>query len=414
MNLPLYKRLDHILSNWKGKVCVFGAGKMGTGEVYDLLRMTGIKIDCYIDNNVTPGTLVRENISVKSPVYLKENQCNYYVIACFGQYLRPQIEKQLSEYNVDNYCFICWEDLNSFFDELDLAPEYVKRRYSEIYDDELFILKQYREMTGMALDLHHPHTFNEKMQWIKINYRDPATINYVDKYKAKDLVASKIGNDYIIPTIGVWDRFGDILFDSLPEKFVLKCTHDSGSVAICHDRSMFDISRVQEKFERALKKNYFWHAREWQYRFITPRIIAEEYIGEDDEDIMDYKIFCFNGVPRIIQVDYDRFGNHRRNLYTTEWEYIDAAIKYPTEKEHIINKPDNLDEMLRIAECLSEGFIHVRVDLYDHNGRIYFGEMTFCHGAGYEHFSSKDLAIKMGDYIRIPTDEFRQKERKYE
>lgn len=402
----LYEMLEYIANEWHGKVCVFGAGRLGTGEVYKLLDMTGIKIDCYIDNYVEPGTKIREGIFVKPPEYLYEHANDYYVVACFGSGISGQIEKQLLQHGIINYSFIHKDNINHFYNiELKDAPLRIRKRYLELYDDEFFLAWKYKERTGEDLDLCNPKSFNEKLQWMKINYRDPQMIDYVDKSKAKKRVAKKIGEKYIIPTLAEWNRFEDIDFDFLPERFVLKCTHDSGSVAICKDKNSFDVEKTKALFERALKINYYWGAREWQYKYIHPKIIAEEFIGDGIEDINDYKIFCFDGVPKMIQVDYDRFGNHRRNLYTTDWQYIEGSILYPTDKEHIIEKPANLDEMLRVASVLSEGFIHVRVDLYNYAGRVYFGEMTFTHGAGYEQFTPPELGIKLGNYIKLPTDD---------
>lgn len=401
----LYEQIEFIINNWNGKVCIFGAGKLGAGKVYELIKMSGITIDCFVDNYVKPETIIRDGIYVKSPDYLYEHAEDYYVVACFGSVLRSQIEAQLQDHDINHYCFISWNDIEFFSDELENAPYHIKQRYIEIYDDELFLMKQYAEKTGHNLNLNLPRSFNEKLQWMKLNYRVPQMIEYVDKRKAKELVKSKIGAKYIIQTIGEWSRFDEIDFRLLPEKYVLKCTHDSGSVAICKDKKTFDIDKTRAAFEKALKKNYYWQAREWQYKYVRPQIIAEEYIGDGVHDIKDYKIFCFDGVPRIIQVDIDRFKDHRRNLYTTDWQYIDGSILYPTDKNYIVEKPRELEEMLQVARVLSEGFLHVRVDLYDYEGKVYFGEMTFTHGAGYEKFEPSELGLMMGDYIKLPIDD---------
>ena len=254
----IYEMLDYIVSEWNGKVCVFGAGELGSGKVYDLMKLSGIKIDCYIDNYVKAGTLVRDAIYVKAPEYLYEHSDEFYVVACFGGKYKDEIKDQLVKHGVSQYCFIDWKGVKCFFDDLDEAPIYIKQRYSEIYDDELFLMKQYKEMTGLELDLYHPRCFNEKLQWIKLNYRVPQMIAYADKYTAKELVRKRIGEVYIIPTIGIWDRFEEIDFESLPDRFVIKCTHDSGGVVICKDKETFNLEKARELFEKNLNRNYYF------------------------------------------------------------------------------------------------------------------------------------------------------------
>lgn len=269
--------------------------------------------------------------------------------------------------------------------------------------DESYLKKRYFYATGKKLDLNNPKTFNEKIQWLKIHDRKPEYIDMVDKYRVKGVVSNLIGEEYIIPTLGVWNHFDEINFDQLPNKFVLKCTHDSGGVIIVHNKESLKKRSAKRKIENSLKKNFYYLGREWPYKNVKPRIIAESFI-EDSEKLVpeDYKIFCFNGIPKLIQVDYDRFTGHKRNLYTTDWKYIDASIEYPSDAGYIIDPPLKLDEMLRLASKLSTGIPHVRVDFYYVNNKIYFGEMTFYHGSGLEKFSSKDLEDIMGQWIAIP------------
>lgn len=226
----------------------------------------------------------------------------------------------------------------------------------------------------------------------------------VDKYAVKQYVAQRIGTRYIIPTLGIWDRVEDVDFQGLGERFVLKCTHDSGSAVLCDDRASFDWITAEKHLRECMRRNYYWQSREWPYRNVKPRIIAEPYlVDESGVELKDYKFFCFHGEPKLIQVDYDRFHDHKRNLYTTDWEYIPAMIQYPTDPAHEIPRPAALDEMLRIAANLSQGIPHVRVDLYQCDGQVYFGELTFHHGGGMEHFDPESLACQMGDWIVLPS-----------
>ena len=279
------------------------------------------------------------------------------------------------------------------------------RRYGA-YDkmsDEDFLKLSYRINTGRELNLDDPKTFNEKLQWLKLYNRNPAYTNMVDKYAVKFLVSDRIGNEYIIPTIGLWEHFEDIDFDALPNQFVLKCTHDSGGIAICKDKSLFDYKRAKYILGRSLKRDYFWGGREWAYKNVPPRIIAEPYIvDESGFELKDYKIHNFNGEPKLIQVDFGRFSDHKRNIYTTDWQFVDATICYPNDPERQIERPSRLEEMLDISRTFAKGIPYVRTDLYVIGDKILFGEFTFYHGGGMERITPESLNVKMGEWIEFP------------
>lgn len=271
--------------------------------------------------------------------------------------------------------------------------------------DETYLKVLYQNRTGKKLNLENPKSYNEKLQWLKLYYRRPEMSMMVDKCEVKDYVSKLIGKDHVIPTIGVWDRFEDIDFNKLPSEFVLKCTHDSGGILIC--RNKFELDFVKEKniFDKYLKNNYFFSGREWPYKNVKPRIIAEELmVDESGKELKDYKIFCFDGNPRFIQVDYDRFNGHKRNLYTLDWEYIDAMIEFPTDPLHEIKKPEKLDEMLEFSRVLSKGFPHMRTDFYSINNNIYFGEITFFHGSGCEKFYPESFENKVSEMLKLPEE----------
>lgn len=268
--------------------------------------------------------------------------------------------------------------------------------------DKQYIRLAYRSSIGKKLNLNNPQNYNEKLQWLKLNDRNPLYIDLVDKFQVKRYVSEIIGEKYIVPTLGVWSCFDEINFDELPNQFVLKCTHDSGGIIICKDKKNFNIIQARKKITKLLKKNYYWQGREWPYKNVKPRIIAEKYmVDESGAELKDYKLFSFDGKVKLIQVDYDRFLNHKRNLYSIKWDYIDAEIEYPTDKNHIINKPKCLDELIMLSEKLSEGFPHLRTDFYIINGKIYFGELTFYHGSGLERFRPESLGMQMGEWINL-------------
>lgn len=268
--------------------------------------------------------------------------------------------------------------------------------------DEAYLKAYYQKRTGRTLDFSNLRYFNDKIQWIKLFDRRPEYVSMVDKYCAKEFVSSKIGQEYIIPTLGVWDHFNEIEFNKLPESFVLKCTHDSDSIIIVHDKRNFDRKAAEKKMKKCLKRNYYIPGREWAYKEVKPRIIAEKLLRNDSgEDLKDYKVFNFNGEPMLIQVDFDRFTNHRRNLYTTNWDYINGYICYPTDPEKIIKRPEKLDKMLELARTLSKGYPHIRTDFYVANGQLYFGELTLYHGSGTEKIYPEELELKMGEAIDL-------------
>ena len=275
---------------------------------------------------------------------------------------------------------------------------------SLIYSDKLYVKFLYFLVHKKKLNLDNPKTFNEKLQWLKFNKNYDAYAKLVDKYEVRGFVKNTIGEKYLIPLLGVWNKFEEIEWDSLPNEFVLKATHDCGSVIICDNKATIDLKLVEKKLNHALKRNYFLKDRTPVYKNIKPRLIAEKLIKDDLTIIPnDYKFFCFNGKVEFIQVDSNRLTEqeHRRNIYNSKWDFIDLSIVHPNDKYNIDPKPCNLSEMIRVAENLSKGINHVRVDLYNANNKILFGEMTFFHGGGLEYFIPEIWNRKFGDLIEL-------------
>ena len=274
--------------------------------------------------------------------------------------------------------------------------------------DEKFIKMKYKQVRGENLNLQTPHTFNEKIQYLKLYDRDPLYTKLVDKYEVRNFIKNKIGEEYLIPLLGVWNNFDEIDFSKLPDQFVLKCTHDSGGVIICTDKRSFNIKEAKKKIEKCLKTNYYYKGREWPYKNVKPRIIAEEYmVDESGTELKDYKIFNFNGTPKLIEVDFGRFTQHKRNIYDINWNYIDLCIEYPNDKSVNICKPQNLDIMLECAKKLSIGFPFLRTDFYNINGKLYFGEITLYHGSGLEKITPIKYEKILGDWIELSNMEER-------
>lgn len=274
-----------------------------------------------------------------------------------------------------------------------------------IITDKLYLKLLFCNKLGQWPDLNNPKTFNEKLQWLKLHDHNPEYTIMADKVKAKEWVAERLGWEHIIPTLGVWEKAEDIDFDSLPDKFVIKCNHNSGTgMYICKDKSRINKKLVRRELAKGLKEDYYAGKLEWPYKNIPRRILAEQFmVDESGFELKDYKIFNFNGEPILIEVDFDRFSNHKRNFYSPSWELINLEIQYPSDSKRNIAKPACLDKMLEFARILSKGIPHLRTDFYVINDKIYFGELTFYHEAGAGRFSSIEQEKKLGDLIILPS-----------
>lgn len=281
---------------------------------------------------------------------------------------------------------------------------YIKNLYNKHFiSDEKFLKKKYKKIFGKEINLQEPKTFNEKLQWLKLNDRNPKYTNLVDKYEVRKYIKDTIGEEYLIHLIGAWDKFDDIDFSKLPNQFVLKCTHDSGGIIICKDKSQLDLDKVRKKMNKCLRKNYYYHSREWPYKNIEPRIICEEYmVDESGTELKDYKIMCFNGKAKCLFICLNRDSKKGLNVdfYDMEWNPMPFERHYPSSGT-IIPKPKSFDKMVELAEKLSEDIPFVRVDFYDINGKLYFGEMTFYPGAGFEEFTPEKYDEILGEWINI-------------
>ena len=270
--------------------------------------------------------------------------------------------------------------------------------------DKAFLKLYYRMAIGKRLNLKSPQGFNEKLQWLKLYDRKPIYTTMVDKYEAKKYVADTIGEEYIIPTLGIYDSFDEINFDELPSQFVLKCTHDSGGIVICKDKSKLDLEKARQKINKSLKKNYYYQGREWPYMNIKPRIIAEKYMCDDNNpDLLDYKLMCFNTKVKCSFVCLDRYDETglKVDFYDAQWNKMPFMRKY-SNSDRLTPKPENYEKMVELSEKLSKDIAFVRVDFYEINGRLYFGELTFFPGSGNEKFDPIEWDYKLGGWLELP------------
>jgi len=271
--------------------------------------------------------------------------------------------------------------------------------------DKLYVSLKFRASMGYWLDWNNPMTYNEKLQWLKVCHHNPLWTKLVDKHEVKEYVAQAIGEQYIIPTIGVWNDFDEIDFNALPNQFVLKCTHDSGGLAICKDKKTFDIESARKKIKNSLKTNYYWREREWPYKNVRPRIIAEKYMEDSlTGELRDYKFFCFDGEVKALFVASERNINGvevKFDYFDENFKHINLRQKHPMSSK-TIDKPATFEEMKKLANILSKGLPEARCDFYEVNGKVYFGEITFFHHGGLVPFHPSNWDKIFGSWIKLP------------
>lgn len=282
---------------------------------------------------------------------------------------------------------------------------------AKCFNDKQYVKLKYRLITGRKLNLKAPKSFSEKLQWLKLYDRDDKYVKMVDKYDAREYIASVVGEEYLIPLLGVWDSVDEIDFDSLPDQFVLKCTHDSGGVVVCRDKSKFDIDSAKTKLNAWMKRNYFYRSREWPYKNIKPRIIAEKYMEDEASKgttlgLTDYKFYCFNGVPKLAYVSQGMENHNTARISFLNLDWTFAPFKRLDYKPFDVEppKPVNYERMLEIASVVSAEQIFLRVDFYEINKKIYIGELTFCPTSGMVPLDPANWDDELGTWLKLPIE----------
>ena len=278
---------------------------------------------------------------------------------------------------------------------------FLSNRGINLLNDKTYLKIRYYATFKKFLNLKNPQTFNEKLQWLKLNDRKDIYTKMVDKYEAKSYVSKIIGNKYIIPTLGIYNNFDEIDFNKLPNQFVIKCTHDSGGLVIVTDKSKLDIKKAKKKINKSLKRNYYYLGREWPYKNVKPRIIVEKYMKDNkDTSMRDYKFFCFNGNPYCILLCNDRNTELKETFFDLNWKIL--PFKRPNHSiDTNIEKPHNLDKMIEFSKKLSLNIPFLRVDFYEINGNLYFGELTFYPAGGFSKFEPEEWDLKLGNLIDL-------------
>lgn len=281
-----------------------------------------------------------------------------------------------------------------------VLKSYMEQTVFRLLPDELYLKMCFLIYMHQKLDLNNPQTFNEKMQWLKLHDRRTKYTQWADKYLVKQYIADKIGEQYVVPLLGVWDRFEDIDRTALPKQFVLKTTHGSGGIVICRDKETFDWKYAEKKLKRSLCVNYFYNGREWPYKNITPRIIAEQYLENEKGDggLVDYKFYCFHGIPRFLYVSGGLEDHATARISFCNMDYTKADFRRAdyAEFETLPDKPVNFDKMKEFAAMLSADMKFLRVDFFEAKGRLYFSELTFTPRNGFMKFHPKEYDLVWG------------------
>lgn len=279
--------------------------------------------------------------------------------------------------------------------------------YQRCVTNEKLIKRDFRKILGREVDLENPTKFNDKLQWLKLNWFDLEAIKCADKFEVRQFIEERIGQEYLNKLYGVYESVDEINIDILPSSFVLKGTHGSGFNIVCRDKSKMNWHQEFKKMRRWLKTNYYLQNREWVYKDIKPRIICEKFIEQENgEELRDYRFFCFNGEPKFIAVDFSITNkkNTRRNLYDLKWNLMSQEISYPKELSITVNKPEKLDEMIDLSKKLSSSFPHARVDFYYIKEKIIFGEITFFHQSGMGKIKPLEFEDEMGSWLQLPNN----------
>lgn len=281
----------------------------------------------------------------------------------------------------------------------------VRKGLLRVIPDSVYLKILYRCKMGRSLDLKNPSSYTEKLQWLKLYNRNELFTTLVDKYKVREYVKRQIGEEYLIPLVGgPWNKVEDIPFEELPKSFVLKTTHDSGGVVICKDKTQLNLDEAKRKINYSLETNFYWRYREWPYKNVKPCIIAKKYmVDESGYELKDYKFFVFDGKVKALFIATDRMSDTDTcfDFFDRDFNHLPIVNGHPNAK-HVIEKPDKFEEMIELAEKLGRGFSHVRIDLYNINGRIYFGEYTFFHFSGITPFEPVEWDYEFGKWLTLP------------
>lgn len=275
-------------------------------------------------------------------------------------------------------------------------------RIVRIIPDRTFLKIKFKAVIGKRLNLDNPQSFNEKLQWLKLYDRKAVYTQLVDKYAVRQHIIDTIGKEYLIPLLGVYDTYDEIDFSALPNQFVLKPNHTSGDAFICKDKSQINYVELEKQVKKWMKREYYWLHREWPYKNIKPKIICEKFMSKINSAPDDFKVLCFNGEAKLIQVHVGRFSHHLQDIYDTDWNRSTMIWGFEIPEHSICERPQKLEKMIELSEKLAATIPQVRIDWYIVEGNLYFGEMTFFDSAGFEPFENEEDDYLLGSWIALP------------
>ena len=386
------ERFVELCNNWQGKVCLFGAGVIGKTWAYELIYSTGLEISFYCDN-YKAGEVIN-GIEVKSAEYLYENANNLLCFVTVMEKYSREIVKQLEQHGIVDVFVVndfgCINELARYDDE---NPGSIRGGLKEIIGDKWYISRQFENVFGYKPNLDSPSTMNEKIQWLKLYDRNPQYQILVDKYRVREYISRHFGSEYLVPLLFVTEDYNDIVPDNIPDMpCVIKSNCSSHDFEIIRSKEQINWERLQMKYKKVMESNFYYIAREWCYKGIKPVIIVEKLLQLDSGKIPnDYKLHFFNGRCEFVYCAIDREGMDYRKIYDINWNELRFDWSTP-DKNYIpktgpgIKKPATFDDMLRIGSIIAQDKRDVRVDFYDVNGKLYCGEITLYHGAGYDRF----------------------------
>lgn len=392
---------------WQGNVCIYGAGNFGTGWAFELINDYALmKVDFYVDTYKAGQNI--NGIEIKNIDYLKERKDVTICFIALAEEMAIKVYEQLQSNGIEKV-FVLSDP--SFVDDLDeyiceYCDEKIIERYQKLTDDKQYLTRMFKKRMGYELDIENPKTFNEKLQWLKVNERQDILPLLTDKYLVREYIREKFGEQYLIPLLFVTEDYREITDDNIPnENCIIKTNCGSHDYYIIRNKKEVDIEILQNRYKDLLDSNYYYKGREWNYKNINPCIIIEKLLEDKNGKIPnDYKLTFFNGELQFVYCSIDREGDNYRKIYDPNWNPMDFSMGHSLEEYKQfpdIEPPKSLNDMIRIGKEIAKELPYVRVDFYDVDGKLYCGEITLYHGSGFDKFYPEKYDRIWGERLKL-------------
>jgi len=401
------KKFIDLSMQWEGNICIYGAGNFGTGWVYELVNdFAGLKVDFYVDKNKN-GQKVK-NIDIKDIEFLESKKDITLCFVALAERTAINVCDELEEKGIKHIFVLSnpefiYDLVKYIYENCDLEIFY---RYRKLMDDKQYLTRIFRRRTGYDLNIENPKTFNEKLQWLKVNDHRSILSFMTDKYLVREYIKEKFGEQYLVPLLFVTKNYQDITYENIPnEKCIIKTNCGSHDYYIVRDKKVIDEESLQKKYKDLLNFNYYYYGREWNYKNIEPCIIIEKLLEDKNGKIPnDYKLTFFNGELQFVYCSIDREGLNYRKIYSPNWETMNFSMGHPLEDYEQfpdIQPPDSFKKMVEIGKEVAKEFLNVRVDFYDVDGKLYCGEITLYHGSGFDRFYPEEYDLYWGNKLEL-------------